>query len=103
MTICRHSSLVVYSGKFRPVLREELERSTRDDLEGPLFPYHRLPKLSLVALSSLERRDIQVQTEYTGRRVTNSEEYQILDMRKFTFLLKVFFMVDVRFELTTSS
>ena len=29
--------------------------------------------------------------------------YQILDMRKFTFLSKSVFMVDVRFELTTSS
>ena len=28
--------------------------------------------------------------------------YQILDMRKITFLEKAFFVVDVRFELTTN-
>ena len=56
---------------------------------------NRLPKQSLVT-PPLERRGIQVQTVYicTGRRVTNSRfqflgtqgEYQIVDMRKITFL-----------------
>ena len=37
--IFRHSSLIAYSGKFRRVLREDIEWSAWDDHEDPLFPY----------------------------------------------------------------
>ena len=52
MTLFRHSSLFVYSGRLPPVLREGLEQSARDDLEGPVFPYSRL-KTTLTSLELL--------------------------------------------------
>ena len=42
MTTFRHSSLIVAIGTFRPVMREDLERSARDDLEDPVLPYSHL-------------------------------------------------------------
>ena len=42
MTIFRHSFLILYGERFRQVLREDLERSAGDDLEGPVFPYPHL-------------------------------------------------------------
>ena len=51
MTTFRHSSLIVFSGKFRPV-REGIERSARDDIEDPVFPYPHL-KVTLISWESL--------------------------------------------------
>ena len=43
----RHYPLIVNSGRFRPVLREELDRRTRDDIESLVFPYpHLKPTLT---------------------------------------------------------
>ena len=39
MTIFRHSSLIAFSGRFRPVLHEDLERRARDYIEDPVFSY----------------------------------------------------------------
>ena len=46
----RHSSLIVF--RFRPVLREDLERSARNDIEDPVFPYPHL-KATLTFWESL--------------------------------------------------
>ena len=42
MTTFRHLSLIAAAGRFRPIMREDLERSTRDDLRDPVFPYPHL-------------------------------------------------------------
>ena len=42
MTTFRHSSLIAAAGRFRPIMREDVERSTRDDLRDPVFPYPHL-------------------------------------------------------------
>ena len=44
--------LDVFRGRFQPVLREELERITRDVIEDPDFPYPHL-KATLTSLKSL--------------------------------------------------
>ena len=66
---------------------------------------NRLPNLSLIIIPPPGTDRI-----FTGRRATtrgsnfwgSRSHFQILDMRKLTFLLKSDFMVDVRFELTTN-
>ena len=52
MTTFRHSSLIVATGRLRPVMREDFERSARDDLEDPVFPYPHL-KATLTSWESL--------------------------------------------------
>ena len=52
MTTFRHSSLIVAVGRFRPVTHEDLERSARDDLEDPAFPYPHL-KATLTSWEAL--------------------------------------------------
>ena len=49
----RHSSIIVAIGRFRPVLREDLERSARDDIEDPVFPYPHL-KVTLTSWESTQ-------------------------------------------------
>ena len=44
--------LVVAIGRFRPFMCEERERSARDDLEDPVFPYPHL-KATLTSWESL--------------------------------------------------
>ena len=44
--------MIVAIGRFRPVLRDDLERSARGDLEDPLFPYPHL-KATLTSWESL--------------------------------------------------
>ena len=70
------------------------------------------PKVSLIKFSPLGRKDIQVQTQYTGRHATNSRfqflgaqgEYLSVSWHEETrFSLKSVLMVNVTFELTTST
>ena len=44
--------MIVASERFRAVLREDLERSARDHLENPVFPYPHL-KATLTSWESL--------------------------------------------------
>ena len=44
--------MIVFSGRFQPVLREDLGRSARDDIEDPVFPYPHL-KVTLISWESL--------------------------------------------------
>ena len=53
MTIFRPSSLIAFSGRYRPVLREDLERSARDDVDDPVFPYPHL-KATLTSWQSIQ-------------------------------------------------
>ena len=52
MTIFGRYSLIVHNGRFRSVLRKDLERRARDNLEGPVFPYPHL-KVTITSWESL--------------------------------------------------